>query len=384
MKDLVKSREAIDGLDEKILKLLAERREVASEIAEYKLEHNQGVMDYAREQSKLQELARKARVRGLPASFICTVYEIIMKHTVAYEQRYITEKLNHGDLKRDTSVAFLGPVGTYSHLASRVWLEHYRGEITEYDCSSFAEILGAVEKRTCEYGLLPIENSNSGSINEVLDVLQLSRANFVGEVFLPIDHAVMSAVPSSIEQITDLYSHPQPVQQCSVWLKEFLPKVTIHYTKSSADAMRKVRELKDPASAAIASHRAAPYYQLTPLMDNIANNPHNYTRFIAISMLPVSVPEQIEAKTSISFTVAKYTPGSLIAVLNEFSAHGINLTKLSSRPLLAVGRDTWEEIFFADIQANIASPVMQEILHKIKSYTGTLKILGCYASADRR
>ena len=117
-------------------------------------------------------------------------------------------------------------------------------------------------------------------------------------------------------------------------------------------------------------------------MDNIANNNHNYTRFICVSMTPVAVSESVQAKTSLSFTVAKYTPGSLIKVLDAFSKHNLNIVKLISRPRLAAGHDTWEEIFFADIQANIASPIMTQILDDIRTYTSSLKVLGCYPSQD--
>lgn len=384
MNDLEQCRQAIDEIDTQILKLLRERMQVAEDIAQIKLNHNAKVTDRKREQEKLNVLQREGKLLGLSASCVFDVYTAIMAHTVSYEQSYIVASVNQRGLVRDSSVAFLGTIGTYSHLASHRYLNTFRGKIDVLSCQSFAEIIAAVESGKTEYGMLPIENSSSGSINEALDVLQGSKVKVVGEIFYPIDHAILALEKIDLKEITDLYSHPQPVAQCSQFLHELMPKVNIHYMKSSSDSLQAVAKLKNRTHVAIASHHAAAYYNLIPIMDNIANNIHNYTRFICISMTPVSVPPQIEAKTSISFTVAKYTPGSLMQVLNAFSAEGINLVKLSSRPKKDRGQDTWEELFFADVQGNMADPKMQEIIANLKAYTSTLQVLGCYPSAEQR
>ncbi|MDY6247788.1 MAG: prephenate dehydratase domain-containing protein, partial [Succinivibrio sp.] len=170
------------------------------------------------------------------------------------------------------------------------------------------------------------------------------------------------------------------VAQCSEWIKDLIPHATVHYTKATTEAMEIVENLKDPHHVAIGSHNAGPFYNLVPFVDNIANNPHNFTRFIVLSMTPICVPETVEAKTSISFSVQKFVPGSLIAVLEEFSKRKLNLVKLISRPRIEASRDTWEEIFFADIEANLNASAMQDILEDIKPFTNSLKVLGCYAS----
>lgn len=384
MRDLNTCRLAIDEIDGKLLDLLSQRKDVAADIAECKLQKDQKISDPAREQEKLDAIMEKARALNLPPAFAAAVFKTVIANTVSYEQEYAINRLHHQKIKRSTSVAYLGPKGTYSHLAAMRYLSMYTDHIKERDCRAFDEIVASVESGKSEYGLLPIENSSSGSINGVLDVLQDSKVSLVGEIFVPIDHAVLTCAKVNVGEITDIYSHPQPIEQCSRWLKDFMPKVNIHYMKSTSHAMEEVQKLNDPHCAAIASHHAGSYYGLLPIMDNIANNVHNYTRFVAISMIPLLLPESIDAKTSISFTVAKYTPGSLICVLNEFSKLGINLTKLTSRPKLSPGHDTWEEIFFADVQGNLSSPQMQNCLEKIRSYTGSLKILGCYASDERK
>ena len=384
MRDLIQCRNDIDAIDSNILKLFKERMEVATDIAHYKLLHNQGITDTEREMAKLQKLRAQARKLGLPTDYISDVYREIMDHTCAVERQYIISMLNKLDIKRDTSVAYLGTVGSYSYLAAHKYLNNYRGKVDALGCSTFSEIVQAVETDRCKFGVLPIENSSSGSINDVLDVLQNTSAVFVGELYVNIDHAILGPQNIDISKITDLYSHPQPFSQCSSWIKENLPHAKVHYCKATSEAMQMVADYNNPCHAAIGSHQAASCYNLIPIADNIANNIHNYTRFVIIGMTPITVPNNLAAKTSLSFSVQKYTPGTLIAVLNEFSKAQLNLTKLISRPRLVSGRDTWEEIFFADIEANLASETMQNILDKIRNYTSSLKVLGCYVNADRK
>lgn len=384
MRDLLQCRDDIDSIDKQILNLLEKRMDVAKDIAEYKLSHNQSITDTSREHIKLQKLREQAQTQGLPASYISDLYKLIMKNTCAIEQQHIIAKANNSTVVRDSSIAHLGSIGSYSHVAAMRFLEGFKGKITSSGCDTFDQIVGQVETGKVEFGVLPIENSSSGSINEVLDAIQNTTASIVGELFVPIDHAILGNSAAKLEEITDIYSHPQPVTQCSNWIKDILPKANIHYTKATSEAMNIVKDMNSPHHVAIGSHLAAGYYGLLPIVDNIANNTNNYTRFIVISMTPICVPATIPAKTSLSFSVQKYTPGSLISVLSEISKHQLNLTKLISRPKLDKNKDTWEEIFFADIEGNLASPELQDILEEIRPFTSSLKVLGCYPNSEQK
>lgn len=391
MRDLLDCRDAIDAIDTKIIQLLQERQAVARDVAIYKLHHDQGIVDKRREAQKIRTLMDKAIDSGISPSMVREIYEKIMAHTVSYEQSYIVDQINGKDFERSTSVAYLGTKGTYSHLATHSFFDHYEGRLSETSCSSFTEIVDKVVSGACEYGVLPIENSNSGSINEAVDTMQNMDASIVGEIFYPIDHSILSTMQAPNAEngtvdfgaITTIYSHPQPVAQCSKFIKEHLSHAEIVYTNSSSEAMTKIKELNDPLVIALGSKHAARYYDLNPLFNDIANNKSNYTRFIVLSRIPIDVPRTMSAKTSILFSTKKYTPGSLIAVLNEFSNSKINLTKLYSRPLEAQNRDAWEEIFFADVEANLNSPEMQDIMIRLKEHTTNLKVLGCYLSDER-
>lgn len=389
MRDLLDCRDAIDKIDNQIIELLKARQDVATDVAIYKLEHDQKIVDKTREAQKLNVLMGKAIKAGISPSMVREIYERIMRHTVAYEQSYVVEKLNNQEITRSMSVAYLGTKGTYSHLATHRYFEHYEDRLTEHSCSSFAEIVQKVESGECEYGVIPIENSNSGSINDSVDTLQNMQASIVGEIFFPIDHSILSTqvksaqdegAPLDYSKITTIYSHPQPVAQCSKFIKEHLAHAKIVYTNSSSDAMDKVKSLNDPSCIALGSKHAACYYELNPLVSDIANNKSNYTRFIVISATPIKVPLTMQAKTTLLFCVKKYQPGSLINVLHEFSTRALNLSKLYSRPLETQNRDTWEEIFFVDVDANLEIPPMQECLSLLKEHTTHLTVLGCYVA----
>lgn len=384
MRDLLQCRNDIDRIDTQILQLLRERMDVATDIARYKLAHNQSITDPVREHAKLVTLRAKAHDMGLPPSYLSDLYKLIMRHTCSVEQRVIIAEANKNTVIRDATVAHLGKTGSYSHVAAMKYLEGYHGRIDAIGCESFSQIVGLVETGKTEFGVLPIENSSSGAINDVLDVIQNTKAFIVGELFVPIDHAVLATTQIELDKVTDVYSHPQPVAQCSRWIKDMLPNANVHYTKATSEAMEIIKEKNDPRHVAIGSHMAASFYNLLPIVDNIANNIYNFTRFIVISMTPIIVPEPIEAKTSLSFSVQKYTPGSLISVLSEISKHKLNVTKLISRPRINAGRETWEEIFFADIEANLASSAMQDILEDIKPFTSSLKVLGCYPNSEQK
>ena len=391
MRDLLDCRKAIDDIDNQIIALLQERQGVARDVAIYKLEHDQGVVDKHRESQKLNTLMDKAVTAGISPTMIREIYERIMAHTVSYEQSYIVAQVNGQDINRSTSVAYLGTKGTYSHLATHRYFDFYEGRMTEYSCSSFDEIVAKVESGTCEYGVLPIENSNSGSINEAVDIMQSMDAAIVGEIFYPIDHSILSTVPASngenatfdLKQVKTIYSHLQPVAQCSHFIKDYLSHAEIIYTNSSSEAMAKIKELNDSTAIALGSQHAARYYDLHSLVTDIANNKKNYTRFIILSKTPIEVPATLSAKTSILFSTKKYTPGSLLAVLNQFNEHHINVTKLYSRPLEAQDREAWEEIFFADVEANLNTATMQEIMSELAKHTTNLKVLGCYHSGEK-
>lgn len=182
-----------------------------------------------------------------------------------------------------THIAFLGPQGSYSHTAAIQYANQYFHKIIEHSCKKFSEIFTLVEHQHVEYGILPIENSNSGLIDEVCDLLLDTKLMLVGEITIPIKHCILvNHHTSTIHQIQIIYSHPQPIQQCSKFLKYF-SSWKIILCESSAVAIETVAKLNQSNLAALGSIQGGNFYGLRPILShNLSDLPVNTTRFIIL------------------------------------------------------------------------------------------------------
>lgn len=235
--------------------------------------------------------------------------------------------------------------------------------------------LRPVETGQADYAILPIENTSSGSINEVYDLLQHTSLSIVGELTNPINHCVLIAGDSDLSQIETVYSHPQPFQQCSQFLNRF-PHWKIEYTESTAAAMEKVAKLNSPKVAALGSEAGGALYGLQVLEHNLANQQQNITRFIVLARKAIDVSEQVPAKTTLIMATGQQS-GALVEALLVLRDNGIIMTKLESRP---INGNPWEEMFYIDVQANLRADAMQKALRDLAPITRSLKVLGCYPS----
>ncbi|MGL4859811.1 MAG: prephenate dehydratase, partial [Enterobacteriaceae bacterium] len=273
--------------------------------------------------------------------------------------------------------AFLGPKGSYSHLAARRYGARHFDHILECGGNSFKELIRMVEKGQADYVVLPLENTSSGSITEVYDLLQHTQLSIVGELIIPVEHCLLTAGENSLEQIREIYSHPQPIEQCSYYLEQF-PHWKVHYCKSTAAAMQKVAGLKSGDAAAIGNAAGGELYGLQTLASNIANQQVNSTRFIVLARKPRESSEQIPTKTTLLLSTGQQS-GALVDALMVFRTHGIIMTKLESRP---IDGNPWEEMFYIDLQANLRSQAMQDALQAMVPLCRYLKVLGCYPSEN--
>nr|WP_246454854.1 prephenate dehydratase [Thalassotalea piscium] len=271
------------------------------------------------------------------------------------------------------SVAFLGDKGSYSYLASHRYFSRRAEKIIEFGCQSFAEIMTQVESGHVDYGMLPIENTSSGSINEVYDVLQHTNLSIVGEITQPIEHCLLTAVNTRLDKIKTIYAHGQPFTQCSNFLDK-QHNIRIEYCESTADAMAQAYELQSDEVAVIGSEEGGKLYKLHALEKSIANQSENHSRFILVARKAIDVAEQIPAKTAIVLATGQ-KPGALVECLIVLKDKGINMCKLESRPIQ--GRP-WEEMFYIDVEANIKSIALQEAIAEITPQTNFIKVLGCY------
>ncbi|QSX30839.1 chorismate mutase [Shewanella cyperi] len=372
---LSQTREQITTIDNDILSLLAKRRDLSLEVARSKEVDVRPVRDTQREKELLARLVQKGREQGLDPHFVVQLYQSIIEDSVLNQQAYLHGRANPETQKQQYCVAYLGARGSYSFLAANRYCQRRQVEMIDLGCQNFDEIVQAVESGHADYGFLPIENTSSGSINEVYDVLQHTSLAIVGETTIEVGHCLLGKAEAQSGKIHTIYAHPQPISQCSRYLARH-PGIRLEYCASSAEAMEKVQLSDDPGVAAIGSAEGGALYQLEALEQGLANQKVNQSRFIVVSRKAVDVPEQLPAKCTLIMATGQ-KPGALVEALLVLKANNLNMSKLESRPIPGT---PWEEMFYLDIDANLNSAPMQTALKELERITRFVKVLGCYPS----
>ncbi|SPP32520.1 P-protein [Arsenophonus endosymbiont of Aleurodicus floccissimus] len=370
--NLLNMQKKIDELDSLLLNLLAERHHLATNIADAKLKINQPINETNDEQQLLNRLTAEWKKQGLDSFYITRLFQTINQNFVLTQQAVFQQYLNPVP-NNSGRIAFLGSNGSYSHLAARQYSARHFSQSMECSCDKFEDIFALVETKQADYGILPIENSSSGAINDVYDLLQTTLLSIVGEMRLPINHCLLAITKVPLENIETVYSYPQPFQQCNQFLQQY-PNWKIEYCDSSSSAMQKVAKINSAKVAALGSEIGGALYGLTILEHNIANQSNNMTCFIVIARDAVQVSEQIPAKTTLLIATSQHA-GALVDALLVLKEHNIVMSKLESRPS---DNKPWEEMFYIDVQANLRSLDMQHALEKLTAMTRSIKILGCY------
>ncbi|MCK9783086.1 MULTISPECIES: bifunctional chorismate mutase/prephenate dehydratase [Enterobacterales] len=374
--DLLAIRDKITTLDSELLTLLANRRQLSADVAQFKLNTHRPIRDKNRERELLDLLIEKGKNVGLDGFYISRIFQMIIEDSVLTQQAILQQHLN-ATPNASARIAYLGPKGSYSHIAARQYAARHFDTFIDCTCQKFDDIFTLVDTGQADYGLLPIENTSSGAINDVYDLLQTTSISIVGEIRIPINHALLTSVDTRTEELQTIYSHPQPFQQCSHYLNQY-PHWKIEYCESTAAAMEKVALAQSPHVAAIGSEAGGSLYGLKPLASNLANQQINVTRFIVIARKAIDVSEQVPAKTTFLMATGQQA-GALVDALMILKKYDIIMTKLESRP---INGTPWEEMFYIDVQANLRDINMQKALHDLSQTTRSLKILGCYPSEN--
>ncbi|QUM83796.1 chorismate mutase [Moritella sp. 28] len=377
MADLNDIRTRITTLDNNLLKLLSERRELAIEVAKSKQSTSKPVRDQDREQQLLVRLINQGRALGLDSNYIMNIYHTVLEDSVLLQQAFLQEIKNPNAAVSVARVAFLGDKGSYSNLACKKYFARQDDRLVELGFPTFQQIITAVEKGQADYGMLPIENTSSGSINDVYDLLQHTTLSIIGELTQPIEHSLITTCDTDLSKIETIYAHPQPFAQCSLFLSAH-PHIKIEFVDSSSAAMAKVKELNSENVAAIGSITGGELYGLQPIRTGLANQTENYSRFIVVARKPVDVAVQIPAKTTFTMSTGQQA-GCLVEALLVLREQNVNMTKLESRPIQG---NPWEEMFYIDVAANLQSEKMQNVIKQLTRITNQLKVLGCYPSED--
>lgn len=265
------------------------------------------------------------------------------------------------------TVVCQGGKGAYSHQAAE--------QVFPYPSilfvKSFENVFTAIESGLCDYGMLPIENSTAGSVNQIYDLMQAHQFYIVRSVRVKVNHSLLAKPGTKPEDITDIYSHPQALAQCAQYLKKF-PNASIHEYSNTAMAAKMVAESDRPNVAALASVLCAQEYSLEALETNVQDRDNNYTRFICISKRLKIFPGA--NKTSV-MAVLPHRKGSLYRILKVLNDYDCNLTKLESRP--RQGRD-FEFQFYFDFEASVYEKKYGEILAVLEKECEEFVYLGSY------
>ena len=346
-------RKRIDAIDSKLLELLNQRADLVHDVGV--LKKRDGVAIYApeREEQLLRSLVERSKGR-LPAKAIRAIYREIMSASFA--------------LEKGLTIAFLGPVATWSHQAAR---EKFGASVEYAAQSSIAEVFNVVARGKADYGVVPIENSTEGAVNYTLDQFMDSELRICAQFSLRIENSLMARIPK--EQIRTVYSHPQVIGQCRQWLRHNLPQVDLIEVSSTTRAAELAS--KEEAAAALAGVMAAEVYGLNILEAGVQDSPNNTTRFLIIG--PNSCPPTGDDKTSVMFSVQD-KPGALFSALEPFQELRINLSKIESRPSK---RKAWEYFFFVDLDGHAEDVPLVKALGELQKHCTFVKILGSYPKA---
>jgi len=278
--------------------------------------------------------------------------------------------------RKTMRVAFQGEPGAFSEAAA---VQLLGDEITTIPCPTFDAAFRAVPEGSADALLAPVENSLAGSVVRVFDLLLESRLAMVAETILPIEMQLIAAPGSSLADVRSVASHPMALAQCERFFAAH-PKWKRVPAEDTAGSVRETLSSGDKSCAAIAGRRAAEHYHGVILAESIQDNAENFTRFVLL--LPENAaPAWVSAdarKVSLALRLA-HRPGALLAALEPFARHGVNLLKIESRPIH--GRP-WEYQFFVDVEASdVAS--LDEALAGVRSATSELRVLGRYVAASR-
>ena len=375
--DLSYYREQIDQIDDELIQLFARRMETAAQIAQWKRQAGKPVMDAGRERAKLLDVMEKCPEEF--KDYAVSLYSLLFELSRSYQHRIldsssalteqITAAVENTDplFPKTATVACQGVEGAYSQLACE---KLFRLPDIFY-FNSFDAVFSAIEKGLCRYGIIPLENSTAGSVNKVYDLMMRHNFRIVRSVRLKVDHNLLVKPGTRMEDIREIYSHEQAINQCARYLQKF-SGVKIIPCENTAMAAKYVSEAGGGA-AALSSRSCAKLYGLTCLEESVQDQSNNYTRFICISKGLEIYPGA--DRTSLML-VLPHTPGSLYKVLSRFYALGINLNKLESRPLPE--RD-FEFMFYFDLDTPVYSPQFIQLMGELQNICEEFSYLGSYS-----
>lgn len=363
MEKLKKLRAEIDDIDKQIVKLIENRMKVSVKVGELKKENNIPVFDAKREKELIEEKIKLLKNKEF-SNLIITIFNDIMSTSKLLQKdlidendkNYIDKKIEFGKI-----VAYQGREGGNGYEAAK---KIFKDKCELIGKKSFEDVLESIRNEEAYYGILPLENSSTGMVNEVLDILVLYNCKIVGEIYLPIEYGLMAKKVDKIKDIKKVISHPQALKQCSDFIKKNnFEELT---ASNTAEAAYIVSKSEDNSLASISNKNAAKIYNLKILKENIENIKGNTTRFIIVSNYDNALKNG--NKMTIRFLLP-HENGSLANALLKLK--NFNLTSIVSRPHR---ERKWQYYFYIDMTGNFDEYTLDEFKNSVENFT----ILGIY------
>lgn len=351
--DLDALRQAIDAIDDEILDLLSRRARLLPEIIAAKQAQGLPVVDPERERALLDRLAARGAA-PFPPEAVRAVFREILSASVSLQQ--------------PIRVSFLGPPGTWSHVAARRMFGFAPRYIEE---PTIALVVDAVRRGRSDHGVVPIENSTEGSVSPAVDALLEGGVRIRRELILPIEHCLMART-ADLGRLRRVFSHAQALEQCRGWLAENLPRVQLVQTASTTVAVQEAAG--DPDAAAVGSPFASELFGLPVIRERIQDHSQNATRF-----LMVSTEDAVRTghdRTTVAFALSEDgEKGALRRALADIEDAGVNMTRIESRPRAGT---SWRYVFIADLVGHRSDPTVADAIERLAQRSEVLRVLGSY------
>lgn len=376
MQDLNDYRRQIDQIDVQLVRLFEQRLNTILQIAAYKKNRQMPILQSGREEDVLRQAVSLLENPDFEPE-IEALFRSVMQVSRHLQRRKVTKAPgaagSAGIENKGLILGFQGVEGSFSETA----LIAFFGEDNKHrNYDHFEDVFQALDHQEIDYGILPIENSSTGSVTETYDLLLKYDFYIVGEQSINVQQHLLGLPGTSLADIREVYSHPQGFAQSSDFLKQHRDWLQIPYQNTAISA-KLVADSGDPGKAAIASSRAAELYGLEILQPCINDQKDNNTLFVVIGRQPQQTGK--DNKVSVAFWL-KNQPGALAKMLSIFADHQINMTKIESRP---VQYRPWEYVFYVDLEGNMDTPLMKEALQQAEDQAHKFRLLGVYPRYDQ-
>lgn len=364
-------RSAIDGADRELLRLLADRRRLGEALGALKAGESTPVRDVERERDVIARAMKAGMEQGLDEGFVESLFQLIIDDSLRRQRAGLDARADR--MLTEARVAYLGGPGSYSHFAAHTHFSGRYSAVSPLIKRDYPAIFRAVEQGEADYGFVPIENTATGGINEVYDLLRDTKLKIAGERHQRIEHALLGK-STDLGAVRTVYGHAQALRQAQVWLnaRPELKKIPV---SSTTRALERALD-EGPTVAAVGAPEAAGLFGLNVIEPSISDLVGNETRFVALALAPASASPLLPCKTSLVFVTADQS-GSLVSALEGFKAEGVNLTKLESRPVAGA---PWEQMFFLDFEGHEEDAAVKRALEGLGNAAKTVKSFGSYGS----